>query len=433
MFSARPGAEHSARKRLISHVYSKSYIQSSTAAAAQSRAILYDRFLPILEDSVTKTQTPHGIDMYSVFMAATMDFIAAYIFGLGNGTDFLGDKAYREHFLELYKARNDYGYYDQEMPWLTKFCRKLGVPLCPKWVDGANKELGEWCWRLCAKMEVAVDSECQPLDHPIVWNSLVSGLRNEEAKRGQDSVLYPTALSNFKLSVASELFDHVLAGQETAGLTLTYLSWRLSQSLELQAQLRAELLSLSPNMRLTKDATPAMPDPKHLDSLPLLHAVLTETLRLHAPIPGAQPRQTPDSGCQIGPYAVPGGVRVAALAYTLHRDEAVFPDPEKWDHTRWLPSCADEKDRKRRNRQFWAFSSGGRMCIGSNFAMHGESGSKQAASSHSQPTEMKLIVAAIYSNYTSHIVDDDGMENQSDGYTGRPENERLFLRFENVV
>ena len=47
--------------------------------------------------------------------------------------------------------------------------------------------------------------------------------------------------------------------------------------------------------------------------------------------------------------------------------------------------------------------------------------------------EMKLIVAAIYSNYTSHVVDDDGMENQSDGYTGRPENERLFLRFEKVV
>jgi hypothetical protein len=46
---------------------------------------------------------------------------------------------------------------------------------------------------------------------------------------------------------------------------------------------------------------------------------------------------------------------------------------------------------------------------------------------------MKLIIAALYTNYTSHIVDDEGMENQSDGYTGRPENEQLFLRFEKVV
>lgn len=30
---------------------------------------------------------PPGIDMYSVLMAATMDFIASYIFGLGQGTN----------------------------------------------------------------------------------------------------------------------------------------------------------------------------------------------------------------------------------------------------------------------------------------------------------------------------------------------------------
>ncbi|KAK4100525.1 cytochrome P450 [Parathielavia hyrcaniae] len=423
MFSARPAVEHSARKRLISHVYSKSYIQSSTAASAQARAILSERLLPILEDSVAESQAPHGIDIYSVFMAATMDFIASYIFGLANGTNFLGDKAYRDHFLELYKARNDYGYYDQEMPQLTRLCRRLGVPFCPGWVDAANKELGAWCRRLCANMEPLLGSgsfrpPSAASDQPVVWNALVHGLLNEEAKNGRASVLYPTALSNFKLSVASELFDHVLAGQETAGLTLTYLSWRLSQSPALQARLREELLtSLSPNMRLDRDGTtPALlPEAKQLDSLPLLHAVLTETLRLHAPIPGAQPRQTPQAGCRLGPYRVPGGVRLAALAYTLHRDESVFPEPEKWDHTRWLPSCAGEEDSKRRNRQLWAFSSGGRMCIGSNFAIH----------------EMKLIVAAIYSNYTSHIVDDDGME-QSDGYTGRPRNEEFFLRFERV-
>ncbi|KAK3303273.1 cytochrome P450 [Chaetomium strumarium] len=420
MFSARSAAEHAARKRLISHVYSKSYIQSSPAALAQARAIIYGRLLPILEESVLDTAAPHGIDIYSTFMAATMDFIAAYIFGLGNDTDFLAAKAYREHFLELYKARNDYGYYDQELPRLTRLCRRLGIPLCPKWADAANRELGEWCRRLCNKIEQRLDAGFQPrrgsADEPIVWNVLVGGLRNEEAKHGPQSILYPTALTNFKLSVASELFDHVLAGQETAGLTLTYLSWRLSQSLELQEQLRAELLTLSPTMRLTQDGTSAIPDPRQLDGLPLLHAVLMETLRLHAPIPGAQPRQTPDSGCRIGPHQLPGGVRIAALAYTLHRDGTVFPEPEKWDHARWLPSCADDEDRKRRNRQFWAFSSGGRMCVGSNFAMH----------------EMKLVIAAIYSNYTSHIVDDEGMESQSDGYTGRPQNERLFLRFEKV-
>lgn len=42
---------------------------------------------------------------------------------------------------------------------------------------------------------------------------------------------------------------------------------------------------------------------------------------------------------------------------------------------------------------------------------------------------MKLITAAVYSNYTTQIVDDTGIE-QGDGYTGRPASEQLWLRFE---
>jgi hypothetical protein len=43
---------------------------------------------------------------------------------------------------------------------------------------------------------------------------------------------------------------------------------------------------------------------------------------------------------------------------------------------------------------------------------------------------MKLIIAIIYSNYTSHIVDDDGVAEQGDGYASRPAKEQLYLRFE---
>ncbi|KAK4230118.1 hypothetical protein QBC38DRAFT_55354 [Podospora fimiseda] len=418
MFSARYSAEHSVRKRMISNVYSKSYIQSSPAASAQALSIISDRLLPIIEDSTAEAQVPHGIDIYSVYMAATMDFIAAYIFGLQGGTDLLGDKGFRGHFLELYRIRNGYGFFDQELPRFTKFCRKIGIPFCPRFVDLATAELCEWCQRLCDNMLGFFNAGCRPAvgsqDDPVVMGTLVNALEREKATKGQGSVLYSTALSNFRLLVASELIDHVLAGFETSGLALTYLSWRLSQSLELQNELRTELLGLTPNMQRHTDGTIDLADAKQLDSLPLLHAVLMETLRLHAPIPGPQPRETPQSGCKIGPYIVPGGVRIAALVYALHRDETVFPAPEQWDHTRWLPSFASEEEKRQRNRQFWAFGSGGRMCIGSNFAMH----------------EMKLIIAAIYSNYTSHIVDDEGVASQGDGYTGRPAKERLYLRFE---
>ena len=44
---------------------------------------------------------------------------------------------------------------------------------------------------------------------------------------------------------------------------------------------------------------------------------------------------------------------------------------------------------------------------------------------------MKQIVAAIYTNFRSSIVDDQGME-QTDGYTARPTSDRLILRFDPV-
>ena len=45
--------------------------------------------------------------------------------------------------------------------------------------------------------------------------------------------------------------------------------------------------------------------------------------------------------------------------------------------------------------------------------------------------EMKLITAAIYTNYRTHIVDDAGIE-QEDAYTAHPKSNKLVLRFERV-
>lgn len=44
---------------------------------------------------------------------------------------------------------------------------------------------------------------------------------------------------------------------------------------------------------------------------------------------------------------------------------------------------------------------------------------------------MKLIVAAIYTNFTTHNIDDSGIE-QIGGYTARPASDRLIVRFEPV-
>lgn len=414
---------------MISNVYSKSYIQASAAASAQARHILFERLLPVLFESAHPSQTPRGIEIHSLFLATTMDFISAYIFGIKNSTDFLRNKGYRDHWLELYLSRHDHPFFPQELPLVTSVLRLsflqpllvwlgLDLKLYPSWVDAANRELEAWNMEICGRAieYLKSTSPMQPQQdaayEPVVLRALLSGIDKERRSHADqqnkyESPLAATVLCHQDRSVASELFDHVLAGQETAGVALTYITWHLSRRPDLQDELRSELLTLSPSLRFEDNgdgssraaagmgAPDALPNLRHLDALPLLHAIVTETLRLNAPLPGPQPRVTPSPGCVLGGaeskrFWVPGAVRIAALAHALHRDEDVFEAAETWEPRRWLPPrSAGEQDRKgneaetgdgeaedrRRemNRRFWAFGSGGRMCIGSHFAMHGTS------------------------------------------------------------
>ncbi|KAI1633501.1 cytochrome P450 3A12 [Biscogniauxia mediterranea] len=423
MFSSVHSKHHSIRKRMVSNVYSKSYINSSPSLAAQSDVILNSRLVPLLESSMSESQIPHGVDVHSLFSAVAMDFISAYCFGIRHGANFIQNKALRDHWLCLYSTRKGYGFFAQELPRLSRALGSLGISLTPAWVAAANRELETWCKKhsdaAIRHLQEPGPSSANSADDPVVVRALLSGFEKEEKANGPDSPIYSTAILQPELSVASEVLDHVLAGQETTGVALTYLSHHLSQSPDLQRQLRAELLSLRPDMRL-QGGRMAMPDSKQLDGLPVLDAVITETVRRYTPAGGPEPRVTPAPSCRIGPYEVPGGVRVSASAFNLHRDEKAFPDPETWDHTRWLPGSHGDGDgnkkRKDIRRQFWGFSSGGRMCLGSNFAMH----------------DMKLTVAAIYTNYTSHVVDDRGAE-PTDAYTGHPRSNSLYLRFERVA
>jgi cytochrome P450 len=225
--------------------------------------------------------------------------------------------------------------------------------------------------------------------------ALLSGIEKERKSNGPTSVLSDTALKYPEQYAASEILDQLVAGQETTGITLTYLTWHLSQDLVLQDALRAELLTLDPPMKYPLsfssptaekafyDGQPdwlkdtQLPGAKQLDSLPILHAVIMETLRFRAALPGGQPRVTPYPSCKVAGYEIPGGVRIGAQAWSLHRNAKVFPDPDIWDHERWLDGPENGTDgdieaRKERDRWFWTFSSGGRMCIGSNFAMFGK-------------------------------------------------------------
>ncbi|KAJ5278865.1 hypothetical protein N7478_004237 [Penicillium angulare] len=406
MFTMVDTKTHSTRKRMLSNIYSKSMLQTSPHLKVVSNAIVHDRLLPIIQESV---ENDKSIDAHDLNMGLTLDFVSGYLFGLRNGTNHLQDHAFRKHWLHLYLCRKPFEFFHQEVPSLNGWMNCIGLRIIPKYCDSANAMLDAWVLDLCAKAVESLDST-DPAVEPLVYKQLKQGLDKQSLKEN-DSKQDP---EQQRIDIACEMYDQLTAGFETSAVGLTYLFWELSKHPEVQEKLREELLTLDPPISFPQKLE--LPSAKSIDSLPLLEAIVTETLRLHAPIPGIQPRVTPSPSCSLaGHDNIPPNIRVNAQAYSLHRNPVVFPSPESWEPRRWVKEENSTAELEERRRWFWAFGSGGRMCVGSNLALQ----------------ETKLVVAAIYSNFRSTIIDDTDIE-AIDAYTVHPKAEKLMLKFHAV-
>lgn len=321
---------HGGKKRMLAKVYTKSYLASSPDLKTLSRVLLEERLLSLLRDSVEGEE--NGVmDVYSLNQAIGSDFMSAYLFGLANSTDLMRDLAARAQF-------------NADIRVLMKGVLNLkGKEGHEKARERLEAMIMEMCKATSDTMASSYPDAKTETTAPVVYAQLSS-----QVGQGVKGEVKP--------EVASEMLDHMIAGHVTTQITLTYIQHHLSLSPSLQTRLRNELLTLP-------STTSGMQD---LDSLPLLDAVIKETLRLHPPTPDILPRLTPPGGAVIEGYFVPGGTKIGVAAHCLHMNPSIFPAPEEFRPERWMGEGRREKE-----RWFWAFSSGGRMCIGNHFALFG--------------------------------------------------------------
>ncbi|KIW32411.1 uncharacterized protein PV07_03960 [Cladophialophora immunda] len=212
------------------------------------------------------------------------------------------------------------------------------------------------------------------------------------------------ATSMAPYAVPAECKDHLAAGVDTTGDALCFLMHHLS--LPTPASQRVQGLL---HKELAENA--AVP----FDQLPYLDAVVKEALRCFPPIPMSMPRCVPRGGSTIEGHFIPQGTIVSCQAYTLHKDPDVFPNPLEFLPERWLDKAGEAE----RNRLFFAFSSGGRGCLGRHLAI----------------AEMKLLLREVYSQcrttLSSQMNSDMEMEDQI--IASRPKGQSCKLVFEKVV
>ena len=168
--------------------------------------------------------------------------------------------------------------------------------------------------------------------------------------------------------VRDEALTLVLAGHETTANALTWTLYLLSQNHDVEAQLQAEIDSV------LQGRAPTLED---LPNLPYTEMVIKESMRLYPPA-WSVARQVTEA-TELGGYPVQKRAVALVVAYALHRNPDIFPQPERFDPQRFTL----ENEAQIPRYAYVPFGGGPRVCIGNAFAM----------------MEARLILASIIQRY----------------------------------
>ncbi|KZV86960.1 cytochrome P450 [Exidia glandulosa HHB12029] len=165
-----------------------------------------------------------------------------------------------------------------------------------------------------AALETAIKSE----SHPCLMQRLID--------------FSPTPLPDE--TIITECAANFVAGVETSATTTSFGLWELSRRPDVLSRLREELQLHVVDMSSLD-----------VDSLPYLDAFVKEVLRLYAVVPSLLLRTVPSDvdKLSIRGYAIPAGTAIGAQAWSIHRNAAVFPDPDYFEPERWLKDDPAQK------------------------------------------------------------------------------------------
>lgn len=255
VFSMRNPEQHAQRRRLFARPFSNTALRKNWEDSVRGT----------VERTVAriKADAEDGdADVLKWWTLMTTDVIAQLSFGDSFDMVGLGQK---NHYINaLQNALIGSGIRD-ELPWLAAILRL--IPLKPiQELFKADQIVFEHGAKAVANLRQLGGSQ----------NLFGQMLAQSESQEKQE-------LSD--LSVRLEASNLIVAGSDTTAVTLTYLVWAVLKRPDLQRRLEQEVGALATTFQ-----------DHDLERLPLLNAIIDETLRLYGAAPGNLPRVVPNWG-----------------------------------------------------------------------------------------------------------------------------------------
>ncbi|XP_066496517.1 cytochrome P450 3A21-like [Tiliqua scincoides] len=155
--------------------------------------------------------------------------------------------------------------------------------------------------------------------------------------------------------ILSQAILFIVAGYESVGTSLSFLSYCLAIHPDVQSRLQEEIDKVLPNQ-----ATPTYDAVLQMEYLDM---VVNETLRLYPP--GATIERACKKTVQINGVTIPKGAVILIPINTLHRLPEYWPEPEEFRPERFSKENKETRD----PYVFLPFGAGPRNCIAMRFAL----------------------------------------------------------------
>lgn len=291
IFSMRDRAQHAQRRRLLSHAFSQAVLNDTEPTI--------DTFLKKLLNRVSKS-FGKPVDMLLGFRLLSLDIV---------GELFLGQS------FEALDSRDPPAF----LHWMDNNFINMGIagafPLLHALLGflpfAGARALSTAAEKIRSYGELKFNQYIKENGRQSRRRDLLTKIINAQSETGERPLT--------DLETYTEVGNLVFAGTgrctqcfvsfrlmmvDTTSTTLTYLFWELAKHPEWQEKLRNELLKANQ----VKEKMVNIPQYRDIVDLPILEAVMNESLRLHPAAPASLQRSTPTGGRTVNGFFIPEGV-----------------------------------------------------------------------------------------------------------------------------